>query len=134
MKRIIHLTLVIILLFFVYMESVKGLELSSINILDVVPKIEFADRVNSCHDLLGQNLTNVVRAGIKIIQIIGAIIAIVNGMFMLVPAVMSKNADELVKVSKKLVIMAIILAIIFIIPAVLRLIGHLFNYDLSCFF
>lgn len=134
MKRIIHLTLVIILLFFIYMESVEGLELSGINILDVTPKIDFASKVNSCYDLLGPNLTNVVKAGIKIIQIVGALIAIVNGMFMLIPAVMSKNADELVKVSKKLVIMAIILAVIFIIPAVLRIIGHLFNYDLSCFF
>ena len=80
------------------------------------------------------NLTNVIKAGVKIIQIVGAIIAIVNGMIMLIPAVMSKNADELVKVSRKLVIMAIILAMIFIIPALLRIIGHLFNYDLSCFF
>ena len=134
MKKIIHLTLVVILIFFVYMQSVKGLGLSTVNILDVVPKIEFADKVDSCYDLMGQNLTNVIKAGVKIIQIVGAIIAIVNGMIMLIPAVMSKNADELVKVSRKLVIMAIILAMIFIIPALLRIIGHLFNYDLSCFF
>ena len=134
MKKIIHLTLVVILIFFVYMQSVKGLGLSTVNILDVVPKIEFADKVDSCYDLMGSNLTNVIKAGVKIIQIVGAIIAIVNGMIMLIPAVMSKNADELVKVSRKLVIMAIILAMIFIIPALLRIIGHLFNYDLSCFF
>ena len=88
----------------------------------------------TCEELLGPNLTKVVKAGIKIIQIAGAIIAIVNGMISLIPAVLAKDADGLQKASKKLITMAIILAIIFIFPTIIKLIGNLFKFDTSCIF
>ena len=89
-------------------------------------------RKQTCEELLGPNLTKVVKAGIRLIQIAGAIIAIVNGMITLIPAVLAKDADGLKKASKKLVMMAIILAIIFLFPTVINLIGKLFNFDISC--
>ena len=86
----------------------------------------------SCSSLLGENLTKIVKAGIRIIQIAAAIIAIVNGMIILIPAVMAKDADGLKAASKKLVLMAIILAAVFLFPTLLRLIGNIFKFDISC--
>ena len=85
-----------------------------------------------CSDILGTNLTKIVHAGIRAIQIIGAIVAIVNGMITLIPAVMSKDADGLKKAEKKLVLMAIILLCIFLLPYLARWIGSIFDYDISC--
>ncbi len=96
------------------------------------PSLDLSDSQMSCSDLLGPNLTKVVHAGINVIQIAGAIIAILNGMVTLIPAVMSKDADGLKKASKKLVSMAVILAVIFLLPSLLRIIGDLLGFDISC--
>ena len=98
------------------------------------PNIDFDSSYSSCKEVLGPNLTSVVRASIKILQIVGAIVAIVKGMILLLPAVIAKDADGLKKASKPLVSMAIILAIIFLLPYIVRFIGHIFDFDLSCFF
>lgn len=98
------------------------------------PNVGFGANAMSCQEILGKNLTAIVRVGIKSIQIIGAIVAIVNGMITLIPAVMSKDADGLKKAEKKLVLMAIVLLCIFLLPYLVRLIGRLFDYDTSCFF
>ncbi len=96
-----------------------------------VPNLDF-NQNNDCASILGTNLTKVVKGSIKVLQILGAIIAIVNGMIKLIPAIMSKDADGLKKASKDLVMMAIILAIIFLFPTVLNLIGKIFKFDVSC--
>ena len=98
------------------------------------PDMGFGENSMTCQDILGKNLTAVVRVAIKAIQIIGAIVAIVNGMITLIPAVMSKDADGLKKAEKKLVLMAIILLCIFLLPYLVHWIGSLFDYDTSCFF
>ena len=136
MKKIIYIILVLIFVFFVRYENVKAI---STNVdyykIDIkTPEFDFSSHKTTCSELLGPNLTRVVKAGIKLIQVAGAIIAIVNGMITLIPAVLAKDADGLKKASKKLVMMAIILALIFIFPSLITLIGHLFNYDISCFF
>ena len=92
---------------------------------------DFANH-EDCASLLGENLTKIVKAGIRIIQIAAAIIAIVNGMIILIPAVMAKDADGLKAASKKLVLMAIILAVVFLFPTFLRLIGNIFKFDITC--
>ena len=98
------------------------------------PSIGFGVNSMTCQDILGKNLTAIVRVGTKAIQIIGAIVAIVNGMITLIPAVMSKDADGLKKAEKKLVLMAIVLLCIFLLPYLVHWIGSLFDYDTSCFF
>ena len=55
-------------------------------------------------------------------------------MLALIPAVLAKDADGLQKASKKIVNMVIILAAIFILPSIIKLIGNLFSYDVTCFF
>ena len=96
--------------------------------------LDFSNNVSTCKSILGPNLTNVVHAGIRAIQIIGAIIAIVKGMMILIPAVVAKDADGLKKASKTLVDMAIILVIIFMFPGLLRFMGKIIDFDISCIF
>ena len=86
----------------------------------------------TCSQILGPNLTKVVHAGIRAMQIVGAILAIVWGMMTLIPAIISKDAEGLKKSEKKLVLMAIILLCIFLLPYLIRWIGNLFDLDVSC--
>ena len=67
------------------------------------------------------------------LRIGASIIAIVNAMIILLPAVVSKDADALKKSEKKLITLAIVLALIILLPTLLTVIGNIFGYDLSCF-
>ena len=98
------------------------------------PDLNFSDEYMECKDILGPNLTALVHVGIKALQIIGAIVAIVYGMISLIPAVMSKDSDGLKKAEKKLVLMAIVLLCIFMLPYFVRLIGNIFDFDVTCIF
>lgn len=89
--------------------------------------------LSSCSEILGSNLTKVVKAGITIIQIAGAIIALVKGMMTLIPPILAKDADALKKAGKTLVTMAIILVAIFLFRPLLRFIGNVAGFDASCF-
>ncbi len=97
------------------------------------PDINISTEQMNCSELLGENLTKLVKFAIDTVKIIGAIIAIVNGMISLVPAVISKDQDALKKAAKKCTYMAIILALIFLLPLLARVIGNMFEFDISCF-
>ena len=92
----------------------------------------FGENGDDCTTVLGANLTKVVHAVITIIRIAGAIIAVVNGMISLIPAIVSKDADALKKAGQKCVKMAIVLVLIGLLPSLLTIIGNIFGYDLSC--
>ena len=96
------------------------------------PTVDFDNSIKTCSQLLGPSLSAVVKAGVRAIQIAGAIIAIVKGMMILIPAVVAKDADGLKKASKTLTMMAIILVIIFMFPGLLRFIGKIAGFDISC--
>ena len=70
---------------------------------------------------------------LSLLRIGASIIAIVNGMLIILPAVISKDADALKKSEKKLIILAIVLILILLLPTLLNIIGNIFGYDLSCF-
>ena len=70
---------------------------------------------------------------LSLLRIGASIIAIVNGMLIILPAVISKDADALKKSEKKLIILAIVLVLIILLPTLLNVIGNIFGYDLSCF-
>ena len=95
------------------------------------PNLGFGAARN-CSEILGPNLTTVVKVGISAIQIVGAVLAIVYGMIALIPAVMSKDTDGLKQAEKKLVIMAIILLCIFLLRYFIKFIGTIFGFDLTC--
>ena len=97
------------------------------------PDIDINRKHMNCKELLGTNLTAIVKAFITILQVAAAIIAIVKGMIILIPAVIAKDADSLKKQSSTLVKMAVILLIVFLLPVFVKVIGHMLDFDLSCF-
>ena len=92
----------------------------------------FGDPNATCADVLGPTLTALVKEAIKWVRIAGAIIAIVNGMLKLIPAIMSKDAEALNKAIKTCITMAIILVFCVLFSWLLNLIGTLFKWDVSC--
>ena len=92
----------------------------------------FGSDGDNCEDVMGKNISKIIKSSFTILRIVGAIIAIVNAMMSLIPAVVSKNADALKKASKKCVTMGIVLAAIGILPSLIKLIAGIFGYDISC--
>jgi len=88
--------------------------------------------LSGCDQILGKNLTALVKTSITILQIIAAVIAIIKGMMVLIPPILAKDADALKKASKTLTTMAIILVIIFLFKPLLRFIGGILDFDVSC--
>ena len=96
------------------------------------PDYEMGKHLN-CKELLGNDLTAIVKAAIRIMQIVAAIIAILKGMIIVIPAVAAKDADALKKASKTLITLAIILLIVLLLPLFVKVIGQMLDFDLSCF-
>ena len=92
----------------------------------------FGDPNTSCSEVLGETLTALVKEAIKWVRIAGSIIAIVNAMLKLIPAIMSKDAEALNKAIKTCITMAIILVFCVLFSWLLNLIGTLFKWDVSC--
>jgi len=92
----------------------------------------FGGSSGNCASVLGNNGVKIVKGLINILRIGGAIFAIVNAMIKLIPAVVSKDAEGLKKASRTCVNMAIVLAIIGVFPSVVKLIGTIFDWDISC--
>lgn len=92
----------------------------------------FGSKGDKCDKVLGTTLASLVKEVIKWVRIAGGIIAIVNGMLKLIPAIMSKDAEALSKAARTCVIMAIILVFCALFPWLLNLIGSIFKWDVSC--
>lgn len=97
-----------------------------------LPEFGFGEEGSTCASILGENLTKVVNLGITAVRIAGAIIAIVNGMITLLPPLVSKDADALKKAGNKCIKLGVVLLIIGVFPTIVKVIGRLFGYDLSC--
>ena len=92
----------------------------------------FGSKGDKCNKILGTTFASLVKEAIKWVRIAGGIIAIVNGMLKLIPAIMSKDAEALSKAARTCVIMAIILVFCALFPWLLNLIGSIFKWDVSC--
>ena len=97
-----------------------------------IPWYEIKPNTLTCEELIGENMYKIVHFIITTLRIIGAIIAIVNGMISLIPALVAKDGDSLKAAQKKCINMAIVLVLIILLPTLLTFIGKMFNYDLSC--
>ena len=97
-----------------------------------IPDISIKENTLNCKELIGENLSKIIKLIITILQIAGAIIAIVNGMITLIPAVISKDAEALKSAEKKCITMAIVLVLIILLPTLLIFLSNIFGYDLSC--
>ena len=129
MKKYIVILLILFVLFFVNSTIVYA-----IGDAPSAPNIDFTNEVRTCGELLGPNGVKLIKFAINSIRLIAAIIAIVNGMMIMIPPITSKDYSSLQKAAKKLVFMLIILLAILMLPTIIRIIGRVFEYDLSCIF
>lgn len=100
--------------------------------IDVPDGWKISDEDMTCEELLGSNLTKVVNVGITAIRVVGALITIVFGILTYVPAVTGDNPELLKKANSKAIKMGIILIIILLLPTLVKIIGNIFDFDLSC--
>ena len=87
----------------------------------------------TCEEMLGKNLTKILKFALEVLSIAGAIIAIVNSMISLIPALIAKDAEALKKAQSKCITMAIVLVLILLLPTLLTFMGNIFGFDLTCF-
>ncbi len=87
----------------------------------------------TCEEMLGKNLTKILKIALEVLSIAGAIIAIVNSMISLIPALIAKDAEALKKAQSKCITMAIVLVLILLLPTLITFMGNIFGYDLTCF-
>lgn len=94
--------------------------------------LEISTQSMNCKELLGNNLTLVLNAAIKLIRIIGAALATLLASVTLFKAIGSDNKDALKKAGNTCVKMGIVLIVIGLFPTLIRFIGNLFEFDISC--
>lgn len=86
----------------------------------------------TCEELLGSNLTKIVNVGVTAIRVIGALATIIFGIVAYIPAVSGDNPELLKKANSKAIKMGIILIIILLLPSLVKIIGNIFDFDLTC--
>ena len=87
----------------------------------------------NCEEILGKNTgAKIIKGAITVVQVLSAIVAVVNGMIILLPAVTKGDADALKASSKKLVWLGVVLLLILVLRPVIRLIGTIFEFDTTC--
>ena len=86
----------------------------------------------TCRQILGENLRNVVKAGITVFQIACIIISLIRGMTILIPALLDKNADKDHKKTGELVVLLIVLVVALLFKPILSLLGKALDFDVSC--
>ena len=93
---------------------------------------KISDEDMTCEELLGTNLTKVVNVGITLIRVVGALAMIIFGITAYIPAVSGDNPELLKKANSKAIKMGIILILIILLPSLVKIIGNIFDFDLSC--
>ncbi len=86
----------------------------------------------NCKKVLGDSGYNLVNGLIKIVRILAPIVATLVAMITLIPAITAKDEDKVKAATKKCVTIGIVLLVIEVIPYIVRLIGVIIGYDLSC--
>lgn len=94
--------------------------------------LDISTQSMNCKELLGNNLTLVLNAAIKLIRIVGAALATLLASVTLFKAIGSDNKDALKKAGNTCVKMGIVLIVIGLFPTLIRFIGNLFEFDISC--
>ena len=92
----------------------------------------FGEGGETCEEILKPNLVKLIKLCIIVLRIAGAIIAIIKGMTLLIPPIMNGDKETLQKAGKKCIKLGIVLLIIGVFPTIVRFIGTVFNYDISC--
>lgn len=94
--------------------------------------IAISNEKMTCEEILGKNLTNLLKAAITAFQIAAAIFAIVKGMTILIPPITAKDEGALKKAGGQLVTLAIVLAVAIIFRPLIGILGEILEWDVSC--
>mgnify|MGYP004678143641 CR=1 FL=1 len=92
----------------------------------------FGTGSQTCRELLKPNLIKIIKLAMNTLRIVGAIIAIIKGMTLLIPPIINGEADKLKQAGRKCVKLGIVLLIIGVFPTIINFIGYVLKYDLSC--
>ena len=123
MKKIFKLLFIFICFFVSYRVFATELNTTSLDI---------SSQSMTCAEILGPNLLKIVKLFVTGLRIAAAIIAIIKGMLGFIPAIVSDDASALKKATKTLIMMLIVLTIIGLFPTLIRVIGRIAGFDLSC--
>ena len=123
MKKIFKLLFIFICFFVSYRVFATELNTTSLDI---------SSQSMTCAEILGPNLVKIVKLFVTGLRIAAAIIAIIKGMLGFIPAIVSDDASALKKATKTLIMMLIVLTIIGLFPTLIRVIGRIAGFDLSC--
>ena len=123
MKKIFKILFIFICFFVIY--RVNATELNSTT-------IDISSESMTCAQILGPNLVKILKLFISGLRIAGAIIAIIKGMLAYIPAIVSDDAAALKKANKTVIKILIILALLGLLPTIIRVIGRIAGFDLSC--
>ena len=91
----------------------------------------FGKKAN-CKQTLGDNGYKIINGLIRIVRILAPIVAILVSMITLIPAVTAKDENKVKEATRKCVTIGIVLLVIEVIPYIVRLIGTILDFDLSC--
>ena len=91
----------------------------------------FGKKAN-CKQVLGTNGYRIVNGLISIVRILAPIVAILVAMIDLLPGVTTKDEKKIKESTRKCVTIGIVLLVIEVIPYIVRLIGAIFEFDLTC--
>ena len=128
MKKVIYCLLLISLLFI----NITILRAASDTGIETPDGWRISDNDMTCEEILGSNLTKIVHLGVTIVKVVAAIATILYGIIMFLPVVMNDDPKELNKALSKAVKMIIILILILLLPTIIKVIGNIFDFDLSC--
>ena len=103
----------------------------SFKIPDIGGGTGFGSTAN-CKKIFGDAGYKIVNGLIRIIRILAPIVAILVSMITLIPAVTAKDEVKVKAATKKCVTIGIVLLVIEVIPYIVRLIGVILDFDLSC--
>lgn len=92
----------------------------------------FGETGDTCEEVMGDSLVKFIKAVRYTMQGVACGIAIANGMMTFIPAITSKDQDALNKALQKFVKICIILALILLFPTLIKFLGKLCGFDLSC--
>ena len=104
---------------------------NSFKIPDIGGDTGFGKSAN-CKKVFGDAGYKIINGLIRLLRILAPIVAILIAMITLIPAVTAKDESKVKAATKKCVTIGIVLLIIEVIPYLIRLVGVILDFDLSC--
>jgi len=96
------------------------------------PSLGFGEENMSCSEVLGPSLVSFIKTVRVTVQGISTVAALANGMLIFATAVASKDSSAINKSLRKFAKMLVVLALILLLPTLVKFIGKICRFDLSC--